>query len=212
MVPTRSRLAPTPRKLPFGVRTVTGVCNNLVPGNETFGATGEPFARLTTPVYRDADVVTSPVDFNGPAFPNLGDTSTYLAPFAWVEDSQPRLASNLIVDQTAGNPAATARADGGLPDPITGDYNIENTATDEGLSAPFNDMFTFFGQFFDHGLDLTTKSGEVIYMPLQPDDPLFVPGAPNNFMIMSRSAEAGVEALNVKPDLRLDPVTPGIPA
>ncbi len=188
---------PNSEELGFGLRTVSGICNNLVPGNETFGATGEVFPRLTTPVYRDADVVTSPVDFNGPAFPNLGDTSTYLAPFAWVEDSQPRLASNLIVDQTAGNPAAAARAGGAAPDPISGDYNIENTAPDEGLSAPFNDMFTFFGQFFDHGLDLTTKSGEVVYMPLQPDDPLFVPGAPTNFMIMSRSAAEGGEALNV---------------
>ena len=32
---------------------------------------------------------------------------------------------------------------------------------------------TFFGQFFDHGLDLVTKgSNGTIYIPLQADDPL----------------------------------------
>ncbi len=188
---------PNVEELPWGMRTVSGICNNLVPGQELFGSTDQPFPRLTTPVWRDADVVTSPVDFNGPVPPNLGDTSTYAAPFTWVEDAHPRIVSNLVVDQSANNPAATARADGGAPDPVTGDYSIENTAPDEGLSAPFNDMFTFFGQFFDHGLDLTTKSGEVVYMPLQPDDPLFVPGSPTNFMIVSRSSDPAVAAVNL---------------
>ena len=37
---------------------------------------------------------------------------------------------------------------------------------------------TFFGQFFDHGLDLVTKGGNgTVYIPLQPDDPLVDPGA-----------------------------------
>ena len=32
---------------------------------------------------------------------------------------------------------------------------------------------TFFGQFFDHGLDLVTKGGNgTIFIPLKPDDPL----------------------------------------
>ncbi|MCK7481279.1 MAG: hypothetical protein M0C28_31885 [Candidatus Moduliflexus flocculans] len=32
---------------------------------------------------------------------------------------------------------------------------------------------TFFGQFFDHGLDLVTKGGSgTVFMPLQADDPL----------------------------------------
>ncbi|MCK7481273.1 MAG: hypothetical protein M0C28_31845 [Candidatus Moduliflexus flocculans] len=37
---------------------------------------------------------------------------------------------------------------------------------------------TFFGQFFDHGLDLVTKGGSgTVFIPLQPDDPLFNAGA-----------------------------------
>ena len=48
-------------------------------------------------------------------------------------------------------------------------------APDEGLSAPFNSWFTLFGQFFDHGLDLVNKGGNgTVFIPLQPDDPLYV--------------------------------------
>ncbi|MVS98837.1 peroxidase family protein [Devosia marina] len=50
---------------------------------------------------------------------------------------------------------------------------IPNVAPDEGISAPFNAWMTFFGQFFDHGLDLISKGGNgTIYVPLQNDDPL----------------------------------------
>ncbi len=52
-------------------------------------------------------------------------------------------------------------------------FFIPNVAPDEGLSAPFNAWMTFFGQFFDHGLDLVTKGGSgTVFIPLQPDDPL----------------------------------------
>src|SRR5206468_3284501 len=65
------------------------------------------------------------------------------------------------------------------------------------LSAPFNLMFTFFGQFFDHGLDLVTKGGSgTVIIPLQPDDPLFVPGSPTNFMPMPRGQnQAGPDGI-----------------
>ena len=57
-----------------------------------------------------------------------------------------------------------------------------------GLTAPFNSWFTFFGQFFDHGLDLVTKGGNgTVFIPLKPDDPLFVPGSPTNFMVLTRA-------------------------
>ena len=53
-----------------------------------------------------------------------------------------------------------------------------HVAPDEGLSAPFNSWFTLFGQFFDHGLDLVNKGGSgTVFIPLQPDDPLYVPGS-----------------------------------
>ncbi|MEI2297169.1 peroxidase family protein [Ensifer sp. MJa1] len=54
---------------------------------------------------------------------------------------------------------------------------IPNVAPDEGLSAPFNAWMTFFGQFFDHGLDLISKGNNgTIYVPLQADDPLVTLG------------------------------------
>ncbi|MER2267599.1 peroxidase family protein, partial [Methylobacterium oxalidis] len=61
----------------------------------------------------------------------------------------------------------------------------------EGLSAPYNSWFTLFGQFFDHGLDLVTKGGNgTLYIPLQPDDPLYNPLTPEtNFMVLTRAPQ-----------------------
>ena len=88
----------------------------------------------------------------------------------------------MIVDQTANNPAAVAAAaanDGssvvtspGL-DGLFGTaddkqvFEIPNIKPDLGLTAPFNAWMTFFGQFFDHGLDLVTKGGSgTVFIPL----------------------------------------------
>src|SRR5262249_14525996 len=63
-------------------------------------------------------------------------------------------------------------------------FQIDNVAPDAGLSAPFDAWFTFFGQFFDHGLDLVTKAGNgTVFVPLKADHPLgpappFVPRTP----------------------------------
>jgi hypothetical protein len=163
---------------PFGLRTVDGSYNNLVTGQSGFGAADQPFQTLVPPA---------------PAY----------APGNAI-DPQPRIISNLVADMTSNNPAAVSafveaglgtirEADGALLD-LEGNVippgtllTIPNVAPDAGLSAPFNSWFTFFGQFFDHGLDLVTKSStEFVMMPLQADDPLFVPGSPTNFMVVSR--------------------------
>ena len=69
---------------------------------------------------------------------------------------------------------------------------IRNVAPDEGLSAPFNSWFTLFGQFFDHGLDLVNKGGNgTVFIPLMPDDPLYVQGGNTNFMVLTRATLAG---------------------
>ncbi|AWN40213.1 Ig-like domain-containing protein [Methylobacterium durans] len=70
-----------------------------------------------------------------------------------------------------------------------GSLYIENVTPDAGLSAPFNTLFTLFGQFFDHGLDLIAKSSVsgTVYIPLKPDDPLYVPGGQTNFMVLTRA-------------------------
>ena len=190
------------RLTPYGLRTVGGECNNLFPGRERFAASDEVFPRLAKPgVFRDAD----PVPPNFPVAPGTPANTSYKQKRGDVVDAQPRIISNLIVDQTSENPAAKAAA--GLPvrsqdntpsaepcttepvvDPITHDVTtpgvpagctprhktlfIPNVTTDVGLSPPFNSVFTFFGQFFDHGVDQTVKSGATVFVPLAADDPL----------------------------------------
>ena len=157
-----------------GLRTVDGSCNNLQPSQERFGSADQPFPRLTTPVFKDAE--NSPPGF-GPS-----QSTSYAQKSGNVFDSEPRVISNLIVDQTSRNPAAVAAAgnpvrtqgnDGVVPcttdpDPLAtpevvgvpagcvpsnSTLFIENVTTDVGLSPPYNSMFTLFGQFFDHGVD-----------------------------------------------------------
>ncbi|MDM0025408.1 peroxidase family protein [Variovorax saccharolyticus] len=65
---------------------------------------------------------------------------------------------------------------------------IPNVMPDLGDTAPFNSFLTLFGQFFDHGLDLVSKGGSgTVYIPLQPDDPLYVAGSQTNFMVLTRA-------------------------
>ena len=177
------------RRLPLGLRTVDGSFNHLTPTQTRFGAADQRFPRLTTPVYRPAEAFDPDGDGPAPATP-----TSYGQKSGLVADSQPRIISNLIADQTARNPAAVAA---GGPDAEvdadSGTIFIPNVASDVGLSAPFNSMFTFFGQFFDHGLDLVNKGGSgVVFVPLQSDDPLFVAPTltnpnPLNFMVLTRA-------------------------
>ena len=183
-------------QLPVGLRTVDGSFNNLVPGQTHFGQADLTFPRVLTSTYRPAQVL--PFDPDGAGPQAAGQATSYGQKSGFVADALPRIASNLIVDQTANNPAAFAAnqfncgsggfvcGEPGEADPVTGSLFIPNITPDFGLSAPFNLMFTFFGQFFDHGLDLVTKGGGTVLIPLQADDPLFVPGGQTNFMAMTR--------------------------
>ncbi|MEE1619985.1 peroxidase family protein [Zafaria sp. J156] len=78
---------------------------------------------------------------------------------------------------------------------------IPDIATDEGLSASATSLFVIFGQFFDHGLDLINKGGNgTVVVPLNPDDPLYRPGASTNFLTLSRGTiddtDGGREHIN----------------
>ena len=174
-------------QVPFGLRTVDGSYNNLVAGQTEFGAADNSFLRLLDAQYRSA------------AYAATGT----------VVDSQPRVISNLIVDQTANNPAAVEANAGATPvmspgqDGVFGTaddmpvFFIPNVSADAGLTAGFNSWMTFFGQFFDHGLDLVSKStSDIVFIPLQPDDPLYEPGSPTNFMVLSRAVRtAGADGV-----------------
>ncbi|WP_323958697.1 peroxidase family protein [Arthrobacter sp. JZ12] len=170
----------------YGLRTVDGSCNNLQAERGKYGTSNQAFPRLSTPEYLAADdgaIIRQP----GPTtYDGTGN----------VVDADPRVISNLIVDQTSSNPAAISaaqypvRTQAGADNVVPCDANglpagcvpagetlfIPNITTDVGLSPPYNGLFTIFGQFFDHGLDLVNKSGSSVFIPLQADDPL-IPGA-----------------------------------
>lgn len=252
----------------FGLRTVDGSNNHLLPGQEKWGASNVQFPSLVDPNYR----------------PGYAPSNN---PGSLVFDSSLRTISNLLVDQTLGNPAAilegleragsadpftdlplvtaiyqtfkpasdaeyqarvvkqnaqtdAIEADDGLPgdtpaelaaqaalaaataahdvtvadleaarvvrdaalEPfgltMDGDnVHLPNTSPDVGLSASFNSWFTLFGQFFDHGLDLVNKGGSgTVFIPLLPDDPLYVEGSPTNFMVLTRATvSAGTDGI-----------------
>lgn len=174
--------------LPYGIRTVDSSWNNLLPGQELYGSADQTMPRLTALNWQDADAMTS--------YTQLGGT---------VIDADPRIISNLISDQTDSNPAAVeahnglSDAPGGGTTSANGSLSIPNLSPDVGLSPAFNGWMTLFGQFFDHGLDLIPKANNgVVFIPLQPDDPLYVTGSSTNFMLLTRAAvDANHDTVNL---------------
>jgi Animal haem peroxidase/FlgD Ig-like domain/RTX calcium-binding nonapeptide repeat (4 copies) len=201
--------------LPYGLRTVDGSYNNLQPGQQGLGAADRAFPRLLQANFIDAGPLTFDPDGPGPA--QIGDPTSYEQTSGIVSDPHPRVISNLVNDQSSANPAAVAAADRvpgsvpipdghpGNPDP----FLIPNQAPDVALSAPYNSWFTFFGQFFDHGLDLVTKGGNgSVMVPLNADDPLIngpdgQAGTPDDLPAHLRFMQ--VTRATIRPD---DPTTP----
>lgn len=203
--------------MPFGLRTVDGSFNNFTPGGELLGSSSQLMDRLLDPVFKPAE--GSPAGLHAAGTP-AGPATSYAQPNGIVYDSQPRVISNLVADQTLNNPAAIAAAlavtglSGGelytAVNAIRAAYTSEspqlvalldsygiqmdginvlvpNVSADLGDTAPFNSFFTIFGQFFDHGLDLTSKGGSgQVLIPLSQDDPLYGQG-PTNFMVLTRA-------------------------
>ena len=225
--------------VPVGLRTVDGSYNNIVPGRELWGAADQAMPRLLDGSFRD-DADGDAFDTNGPG-PGGVQSNTNYANSGGVADADPRIISNLVVDMSVSNPAAIAawfanplavaaweEAHPGMtpvaPGEASGPNDLEltnidlatipNIAPDEGLSASFNAWMTFFGQFFDHGLDLISKGGNgTVYIPLQSDDPLVTHGPDGvagsgdevppqqQFMVLTRAtdlngAAAGNESRN----------------
>lgn len=199
VTPPTSLIGPGPLdipdpELPWGLRQVDGRNNNLstgesvwtgsdypsAPGRSAWGSTDSAFQRLTDPVWRAGD----PATVFGPMAPSYDPAERP----SNVQDAQPRIISNLISDQSPNNPAAVTTAGPGATPTVDGSFEILNVSPDAGVAAPYNGMFALFGQFFDHGLDLVGKSGtESVIIPLQPDDPLYNPASPTNFMVLNRT-------------------------
>ncbi len=272
--------------LPLGLRTVDGSYNHLLPGQSRVGAADEIFPRLLTPEYRNEGDDTmmlappgSPGAPPGGLFITNNDYDPTIAGSHSVADADPRIISNLIVDQTLNNRSAlvaalvvagaenpntaandilNARAamladpahNSGALDALISQYDleispdgsilIEHRSADIGLSPPNSAWMTFFGQFFDHGLDLVTKGGNgTIFIPLQADDPLIA--GPDHilgnaddlppqfqFMTLSRTTPIGPDGhvlpggtevtehdnslRRPEPDLHIQCLAPGFPA
>ena len=159
--------------LPYGLRTVDGSYNNITPGQEDFATADRPMPTRLTQTFRNAEAVS--IDLDGPGPMAIGTPTYYTQTSGYVFDSQPRMISNLIADQSIGNAAALAVHNTISPGVVSSDGTlfIEDVAADEGLSAPYNSFFTLFGQFFDHGLDkIGTGGNGTVIMPLNADDPL----------------------------------------
>ncbi|HEY8612270.1 MAG TPA: peroxidase family protein, partial [Roseomonas sp.] len=105
---------------PYGLRTVDGSYNNLVAGREEWGAADNPFVRLTNPVYRNEsdDSIVFGAGSPGQIVFTDGNYAEKGAPSpasmglggGTLVDADPRIISNLIVDQTLENPAAISAA------------------------------------------------------------------------------------------------------
>ena len=97
--------------IPWGLRTVDGSFNNLIPGQEDFGAADLDFENAANRVFPDAQ--ESAGEFASMGLP-AGPTTYNSA--ASVQDSTPRLISHMITNQSVMNPAAvsTAAAEGGV--------------------------------------------------------------------------------------------------
>ena len=145
--------------LPWGLRQVDGRNNNIA--HPAWGAADTAFPRIGPARWDRFDGSGASVSYNPSARPTN------------VSDTGPRVISNLIVDQSPTNPAAVAAAGPGAVPDQSKSFFIPNVAPDAGLSAPYNSMFTLFGQFFDHGLDFTSKTDDAVLIPLRSDDPLW---------------------------------------
>jgi Ca2+-binding RTX toxin-like protein len=114
--------------LSFGLRTVDGSCNNLTKDQEQFGAADQLFPRLAGKDFKAAEA--SPPGLFGPGSPSVPTTYADKTANNTVVDSQPRVVSNLIVDQTSSNPAAVSAA--GFPVRTQGNEGVEPCTTDPG--------------------------------------------------------------------------------
>ena len=161
-------------------------------GKSAWGAADMPFPRIAGPVFR-------------PGYENRSGN---------VIDAAPRVISNLISDQSESNPAARAAASCtlrslNLPNPCNpsptdnASLFIRNHATN-GVAAPYNGVFTLFGQFFSHGLDLVGKSStESVKIPLAESDPLYT-------TCINLTNRGCVTELSLgRTDLQNDPTTAG---
>jgi VCBS repeat-containing protein len=163
--------------LPYGLRTVDGSYNNLVPGRELWGASDQPFGQLLDPNFLNENDGDS-IQF-GPST-TLGNNDYGSPLLRDVADADPRIISNLIVDQTLENPAAihAALAHAGVTGAaiasalaeIQTAYTAVKTATDEAKASA---QATLNVVLAEHGVEM---DGATVVIPnVAPDEGLSSP-------------------------------------
>src|SRR3954447_21067431 len=170
-------------------------------GRSFFGSADQPFPRLTQPKFKPAEA-TPPgfppaqdtpstyaskkgfvYDSKPRTVSNLIVDQTSTNPAAVAAAKFPVRTQGATgveactTDPVAANPNVDPpiAAAPGIPAGCTPSHQtlfMPNVTTDVGLSPPYNSVFTFFGQFFDHGVDQTVKSGGTVFVPLKANDPL----------------------------------------
>lgn len=198
---------------PLGLRTVDGQCNNISRVMAETNPTA-PSDVADTAAWGAAEQKFNRLEQRSTGSSNA-DRAKYDVPSASVSDATPRTISNLISDQSVGNPAAIAAATesadvlygaagfvtensvNATNGSVTTVLDIPNITADYNVSAGYDSWFTLFGQFFDHGLDLIPKAGASVLIPLLKDDPLYVQGSNTNFMVLTRAADATGESINL---------------
>ena len=185
------------------VRTISNLIVDQTLGNPSAILTALQRAGTVTPenqmtVTAEISAAYAPLR---PLFDNLGDAERAFANASAAAAASPGNAALQAAAEAAQQDVVEAQA---ALDLVSGplltlldtygvvlegsNVSIPNVAPDEGLSAPFNSWFTLFGQFFDHGLDLVNKGGSgTVFIPLMPDDPLYDPTSPTNFMVLTRA-------------------------
>jgi Ca2+-binding RTX toxin-like protein len=182
-----------------GFRLPIGFFNNLVSVTSwTWGATNDPFPRLTAAdynhyvqqslanpaliAYEGAHLSFVPVADNSANYADLNKT---------VVDYTPRMITQTISSSYGGHAPTVADSALTRMDVATDTITESVTARDgtvttqtETIVRNLNTLpgdpstsgiFTLFGQFFDHGLDFIDKGGQgsKIVIPLAPNDPLY---------------------------------------
>jgi hypothetical protein len=182
-----------------GFRLPIGFFNNLVSVTSwTWGATNDPFPRLTAADYNHyvqqslANPALTAYGSAHPSFVPVADNSVNYADLnKTVVDYTPRMITQTISSSYgdhAANVADSALTRMGVAtDTITevvtardGTHSVQTETIVRNVNTLPGDpstsgIFTLFGQFFDHGLDFIDKGGQgaKIVIPLAPDDPLY---------------------------------------
>ena len=217
--PTRSRRARSATRCPWGLRLVDGTCNNLVAGKVTLGAADQDFPRLVPKSLTAAE--DGDPDGPGPRRTaphqlraDLRHRLRQPAPRHQQPDRRPDRATTRRPSTAAGRASPRRRRPARSSSRTSRPTSACRRPTTPGSRCSASSSTT--------ASTWSNKGGSgTVFMPLQPDDPLYVPGSTDELHgahpgdARPATTEAEQPDLAVRrpePDLHLAPVAPGLPA